>query len=143
MPKKLEKPLPIDRSLEGALSFLKGKVLLRSNTAELLIVGDFTVETVETERKGFITGRRNVRSQRCLTEIDLYGWNPDLGFWGTYSSETAKFILTLYDLAAMRESFEKKVLAPLEALGVDMTAHPERTADSERQSPYLYIHGKK
>lgn len=78
-----------------------------------------------------------------MTEIDLYGWNPDLKFWGKHSPETAQFILTMYDLAYMRESFEKKVLAPLEALGVDMTAHPEKTVDSEQASPYLYIHGKK
>jgi len=114
---KLEKPIELNSQVELQLRKLKGKVLMNEQ-GQLIVIGNFKTEDLVDEWVAKFTRKPKKRIKRCLTEIDLWGWHGDLGFWGTFNEEGVKRYIDWFDFAKMRNYFEENIMKPLEKLGL-------------------------
>ena len=99
----------------------------------IVIIGNVVVEERPWTRKKGLTRRQVSGTDIVLTEMDLWGWNLDLKCWARYDDEfVIERLLRIMDMGKMRARFENHILLPLQALGVDMTAYPEKNGGDSR-----------
>jgi hypothetical protein len=56
-----------------------------------------------------------------LTDIELWGYNTDDFFWGTFPEENISTFLYFYNLMRLRTNYEQFIKKPLMELGFEIT----------------------
>ena len=96
--------LEISQSTATELSVLKGKFLLRNDT--LYKIKDYKIEEVtETPEKSWLNKKPQPKTRLILKEIEILGYNSDGRFLGTFTKDTCRHLLVMYDLYYFRNNW--------------------------------------
>jgi len=125
---KLIKPILITPDIYNTISALKNKMLLTSGTG-LIIIKDFKTETIKKDNKVkhlFRSPTYVTSIELYITDIELRGYNSQLEYWGTYTTDDSlHFLFDYFDFSKMRSDYVRKIRRPLEKLGIDFTIKEE------------------
>lgn len=121
---KLEKPIKISRELLKELEYVKGKMLFVYKGAKFVLLQSFETK----EQTDYLTVKRWFRKSFAkqeynvyLTDIELWGYNTDDCFWGTFPESNISTFLYLYNLMRLRTNYENFIKKPLRELGFEIT----------------------
>ncbi|HAP01254.1 MAG TPA: hypothetical protein DCQ93_04940 [Bacteroidetes bacterium] len=121
---KLEKPIKISIDVLSELNYVKGKMLFVTSSAKFALLTSFEIKeqvdytTVKKWfKKSFVKQEHNI----YLTEIELWGYNTDGEFWGTFNEQNISTFLFFYSILKLRKNYERNIKLPLEKLGFEIT----------------------
>ena len=121
---KLEKPIQIDSHILSKLEFVKTEMLFISNGGRFIILKSFETEQREEEviiKHIFSKNTINKINRLYITDIELWGYDSDNSYWGTFGESAISLFLFYYDLTTLRSNYEKMKKEPLKKLGFEIT----------------------
>lgn len=122
---KIEKPIRVYSEFLNSLNRVKGQMLFDKHTGTLFYINDYKIEVRETVVKHLI-GKDTIKKKTYLTEIQLWGWNPQGQFWGTFDQDSISMLTWKYDLIYCRKNYIECIANAYNKLGYEVTKIPKK-----------------